>query len=198
MVAKRGIVSPIQRVGPVPGLLHLRILELSQGLRIGFRRWRETTDPKQRKWIESRIIDAAGILGHYLADAANPHHTTIHEFGWFGENPEGYATDAEFHDRFESEYVEAHIKVTDVLRNIPRPPRVIRDLHAGILEHLQRSHALVEHLYQLDCQERFSSSTTSSTHKEFTVERMVDGATMLRNVWWTMWVTSGDQAPVKP
>ena len=197
MLAKRGITSPI-RNGPVPGLLHLRILELTQQVRIGFRSWRASTDPRQRGWIEARIIDDAGILGHYVADAANPHHTTVHMFGWYGSNPEGYATDEEFHNRFETEYVQARIQLADILTKIPSQPRVVRDLQAGVLEHLQKSHALVERLYQLDRQERFGRSTTGSGHKEFTIERLADGATMLRNLWWTAWVTSGEQPPGKP
>ena len=51
MLAKRAIVSSIQPPGPAPqlrpGLLPFRILELTQQLRIGFRRWRETTDPQE-------------------------------------------------------------------------------------------------------------------------------------------------------
>lgn len=193
MLAERAIISPVERVGPVPGLIHFRILELTQQLRIGFRRWRETADPRQRTWIEARIIEDAGILGHYVADAANPHHTTIHMFGWFGENPEGYATDEEFHGRFETEYVQNHVRLSDILARIPDQPRIIRDLHVGVTDHLQKSHALVEKLYRLDRQERFGLSTTGSEHKEFTIERIADGATMLRDLWWTTWVTSGEE-----
>ena len=195
MLAKRGIVSAVESVGPVPGLLHLRILELTQQLRIGFRRWRATTDPKQRGWIEARIIDDAGILGHYVADAANPHHTTVHIFGWFGPNPKGYPTDVEFHGRFEDEYVQAHVTSLDVVGALPAEPRVVRELQEDVLQHLARSHALVERLYQLDKQEPFGPTTTGPAHKQFTVERLVAGATMLRDLWWTAWVTSGEQVP---
>ena len=197
MLAKRGIVSPIKLVGPVPGLLHLRILELAQQVRVGFRRWRQTTDPTQREWIQARIIDDAGILGHYVADAANPHHTTLHMFGWFGANPKGYATDVEFHGRFENEYVQAHIRLPDLLATLP-PPRVLRDLQADVLQHLEKSHSLVERLYQLDRQERFGPATAGPAHKQFTLERLVDGTAMLRDLWWTAWLTSGEQALAKP
>ena len=198
LLAKRAIVSPIQPPGPVPGLLHLRILELTQQVRIGFRRWRETTDPRQRGWIEARIVDDAGVLGHYVADAANPHHTTVHMFGWFGPNPKGYATDQEFHGRFENEYVQAHIQLPDVLAALPAQARVFRNLQMDVLQHLERSHSLVERLYQLDQQERFGPATAGPAHKQFTLERLVDGAAMLRDLWWTAWVTSGEQTPEKP
>jgi hypothetical protein len=40
--------------------------------------WRAEKDSNKRKWIEQRIINDAGIPGHYVIDVANPHHTTIH------------------------------------------------------------------------------------------------------------------------
>lgn len=71
------------------GTLPFRIVELTQLLRSDFRRWRATTDPTIRGFIEQRIINDAGILGHYVADCSNPAHTTIHHNGWVGENPTG-------------------------------------------------------------------------------------------------------------
>lgn len=60
------------------GLLPFEILELFQRLRVEFRLWRTTTDERQRGFVEQRIINDAGLLGHYVTDGANPHHTTIH------------------------------------------------------------------------------------------------------------------------
>ena len=135
------------------------------------------------------------MLGHYVTDAANPLHTTVHIFGWFGSNPQGYATDQDVHFRFESQYVEAHIQLPDVLAKLPPQPRVLRDLQTEVLQHLEKSHSLVERLYQLDRQERFSPATAGPEHRQFALERLVDGAAMLRDLWWTAWVTSGEPAP---
>jgi hypothetical protein len=49
--------------GATMGLLPFRILELSQQLREEFRLWRTAPD-SVKPWIEARIIDDAGILGH--------------------------------------------------------------------------------------------------------------------------------------
>src|SRR5262245_55150542 len=51
------------------GFSPFRILELFQSLRVQFRLWRAERDPNKRKWIEQRIINDAGILGHYVSDA---------------------------------------------------------------------------------------------------------------------------------
>ena len=57
--------------GAQMGLLPFRMLELSQRLRVEFRLWRTAPD-SVKPWIEARIINDAGILGHYVADGANP------------------------------------------------------------------------------------------------------------------------------
>src|ERR1043165_542215 len=67
------------------GLLPFRITELAQRLRLEFRLWRAAVD-SEKPFIEARIINDAGILGHYIADGSNPAHTTIHYNGWSGAN----------------------------------------------------------------------------------------------------------------
>jgi len=69
------------------GLLPYEILERFQNLRVEFRLWRAETDPRKRAFIEARIINDAGIMGHYVTDGGNPHHTTVQHNGWTGENP---------------------------------------------------------------------------------------------------------------
>jgi hypothetical protein len=107
------------------GLLPFRILELTQRLREEFRLWRSATDARTRGWIEARIINDAGILGHYVADGSNP------------------------------------------------------------------PNALVPRLYDLEKHATFDSSTTDAADRQFAAERLTAGARMLRDIWWTAWVTSG-------
>lgn len=179
------------------GLLPFTILELFQRLRVEFRLWRATSDPQRKRWIEQRIINDAGILGHYVTDGANPHHTTIHHNGWVGANPKGYATDKQFHARFESDFVGRQITIEDLLPKISREARVLTDTRAEIIAYLQRSHSAVERLYELDKRVKFTAETTAPQHKEFAVERLAAGAAMLRDLWWTAWVTSGPATAVK-
>lgn len=187
------------------GFVPYRMLELFQTLRIEFRLWRAEKDGNKRRWIEERILNDAGILGHYVSDAANPHHTTIHYNGWSGENPKGYTVytnepNKGFHYRFESLYVESHIQLKDVLPFVASEPRVIEKPREAIWEHLRNSNKLVEQLYMLDKQEPFSATTAGAEHKKFTSERLAAGAQMLRDLWWTAWVTSDPKLtpPVPP
>ncbi|MBD0326733.1 MAG: hypothetical protein ICV68_09890, partial [Pyrinomonadaceae bacterium] len=85
------------------GLLHFHIVELYQRLRTEFNLWRKAKDKRTREWIEERIINDAGTLGHYVTDGANPHHTSVHHDRWAEgyPNPRGFTTERGFHARFE-------------------------------------------------------------------------------------------------
>jgi hypothetical protein len=176
--------------GSAMGLLPFRIIELTQRLRQDFREWRAATDPETRAFIQARIIDDAGILGHYVADCSNPAHTSIQYNGWVGDNPNGYATDKRFHSRFESAYVDAHISVNDILSQVDSTPQAFPDVRAAVIAYLRQSNGLVERMYSLDKASAFDSGTSTAANKAFVVERLSAGARMLRDLWWTAWVTS--------
>jgi hypothetical protein len=175
--------------GSVMGLLPFRALELEQELREDFRLWRAAND-STRPWIEARIVDVAGVLGHYVADGSNPAHTTIQYNGWTGPNPNGYATDRQFHARFESVYVGSHITIGDLSPLVDPAPRVFPDVRAAIVAYLRDSNGQVERLYQIDKAHPFDANTTAPENKAFAAERLAAGARMLRDLWWTAWVTS--------
>lgn len=172
------------------GALPFRILELTQRLRVEFRLWRRAPD-SVKPYVEARIIDDAGILGHYVADASNPAHTSVHHNGWVGANPSGYTTDNTFHGRFESAFVDARVKAGDVWPFVARNATMIPDVRAGVLAYLDRSHGELTRLYDLEQSVSFTPGNTSAPHARFAAERLAAGATMLRDLWWTAWVTSG-------
>lgn len=198
-----GFIDTLSRAGidaATMGVLPFAMLETTQRLREAFRRWRTTTDPEVKKWIEARIINDAGILGHYVADGSNPAHTTIHYNGWAGPNPNGYATDRRFHSRFESVFVQAQIKAPEVMARIAPEAKVLHegDLRRAITEYIATTHREVERLYQIDKAAPFDSTQTAEANRRFAAERLAAGAEMLRDLWWTAWVTSGDPVPARP
>lgn len=172
------------------GFLPYRIIEVFQRLRVEFRLWRQEKDSKRRDWIEQRIIDDAGILGHYVADGSNPHHTTIHHNGWVGDNPKGYTTERDFHFRFEAEYVRTHIQPNDLLPKISNDARVIDQPREAVIRYLRESRSKLEELYELEKREKFGPDTKSPDHKNFAATQLAAGAQMLRDLWWTAWMTS--------
>jgi hypothetical protein len=185
------------------GFAPYRILELFQRMRVAFRLWRAETEAKKRKWIEQRIVNDGGIMGHYVADLSNPLHTTIHYNGWVGANPNGYTPvtreyNQGFHYRFEEEFVKSKIQLKDVAPGVSEQGRAIEKPREEILKYLRDSNALVEQTYILDKRERFNAATASPEHKKFVAGRLAAGAGMLRDLWWTAYVTSDPALTPKP
>jgi hypothetical protein len=180
------------------GLLPFEMLELTQKLRVDFRLWRIAPDSTVRHWIEAQIIDDAGILGHYVADGSNPHHTTKHHNGWVGDNPKGYTTDNTFHSRFESQFVQAQTKLPDVLAAMTGAPRVVPNVRDAIVAYLNTTFAQLDRLYEIDKATPFQAETSTPEQKSFAVARLAAGAEMLRDIWYTAWVTSGQPVALPP
>lgn len=181
------------------GLLPYRMEELYQRLLSGFRRWRATeAGDEERRWIEERIVNDAGILGHYVADASQPHHTTIHYNGWNASsvqevpNPEGFTESRDFHGRFESGFVRAHVPYSAVREAAAaRPVRELgglRQVRQAIRGHILESHGQVETLYRLEKETAFDPEAPApESHVAFTAGRLGAGAAMLRDLWVTAW-----------
>jgi hypothetical protein len=184
----------VQRPEQDGGLLPFRILEIYERLITEWRLWRAERDPRRRGWIEARIVNDAGVLGHYVTDAANPHHTTIHHNGWADgvANPQGYTTDRHFHNRFETAFVEAHVHQQDVSSRVTgEATSVAGHARDAVIRHIRASHDQVETLYRLEKQIGFDP--TGPAHPEtvsFAAERLAAGADMLRTLWWSAWLES--------
>lgn len=188
-----GLENPVRDGGFLP----YRIAEVYERLLTGFRRWRAAEEP-ERGWIEERILNDAGILGHYVADGAQPHHTTIHFNGWARgvPNPQGYTRSDDFHWSFESAFVSAHVPEAEVARRVSRSPRLMDDVWHDVLQYIGETHRQVETLYRLERDVGFDpEAPADSAAVAFTAERLAAGAEMLRDLWWTAWVTSEEMEP---
>ena len=183
-----GLEEPEQSAGFLP----YRMLELYERVATGFARWQQTDSEQERRWIEERVINDAGILGHYVADAANPHHTTIHFNGWNSEaaNPEGYTTARNFHWQFESEFVAANIVYEDVALAVDGNVEAVDDAWNAIVEYIQTTHEQVVPLYELEKAFGFDPARPAPETEAFTVARLAAGAEMLRTLWYSAWVES--------
>jgi hypothetical protein len=188
-----GIERPQQFVGFLPW----RILEVYQRLTTEFAIWRNMEDGPEKGFVEGRILNDAGILGHYAADAAQPHHTTIHFNGWArgAENPNGYTTNNDFHSRFESAFVSAHITYEDIAPRMDQSPRALENVRSAIWAHVAESNATVERQYQLEKAFGFDPNAPAAPElTEFVAQRLTAGAEMLRALWWSAWLESEELA----
>lgn len=174
------------------GLLLFRIVELHQRVASLWERWHVEDDPGRRRFIEARLIDDAGVLGHYVTDASQPHHTTIHFDGWDSDapNPEGFSDEPGFHARFETHFVNAHISLDDIVSRLPATPRTLEPpVRPVVIEHIMASHRRLETLYRLDRDVGFDAGRTPHADaKAFAAERLAAGSEMLATLWWSAYV----------
>ncbi len=176
------------------GFLPFTIVELYQRLVTEWELWRRERDPARRAWIEQRIINDAGILGHFVTDGAQPHHTTIHYNGWAdgAANPERFTQDRNFHARFETDFVAAHVEPRGVERLVERPRSVAGAARQAVMEYLDETHGLVEELYRIERDVGFDPSRGPGPEAvRFATERLAAGGHMLATLWVSAWVESG-------
>jgi hypothetical protein len=177
------------------GLQPYQTVEVWERLKSAMRDYRQLKqDHKETKPVEAEIVFLAGWLGHYVADGSQPLHTTIQYNGWTGPNPNGYTTEHKIHALFESVYVSANVKASDVAPLIPAKPVVIGDVFVDYMAYLRHTNSLVEKTYQLEKAGAFAGAGTPAG-KEFVDERLAAGATELRDMIYSAWVKSAEPLP---
>src|SRR5262249_1015970 len=119
-------------------------------------------------------------------------HTSVNYDGWTEANPNGYTTEKGIHARFETEFVLNNIKVADFEKKIGAPAR-LQDPFRDYMTYLGKSHDLVAKTYQIDKAGGFTGKGTGEG-LEFTRGRLAAAAQMLRDLWYTAWLESGEQA----
>ncbi|HLP25506.1 MAG TPA: hypothetical protein VK477_07505 [Acidobacteriota bacterium] len=148
---------------------------------------------------EADVIYAMGLLGHSVADCAQPLHTTVHHNGWTGENPNGYTKWPRFHSWIDGGFVaKAGLKVADlqarvtVAEPIPMPQRADgRDpLFVVVMDYLLATHTKVETVYQMEKAGLLANRQELPVTPEgraFFEERFLAGGHMLARLWVTAW-----------
>jgi hypothetical protein len=143
--------------------------------------------------VADRVLNDAGLLSHYVVDAAQPHHTTIHFNGWArgAPNPRGFTTSRDFHSQFESAFVRAHVIYQDLASRMGDAPEELGEVRETVWAYIQASNARVERLYELEKLHGFEGAAPAhpDAHR-FAVDRLVVGAEMVRALWWKAWLES--------
>ncbi|RZJ85666.1 MAG: S1/P1 Nuclease, partial [Brevundimonas sp.] len=69
---------------------------------------------------EALILRDIGVMGHYVGDGSQPHHTSIHYNGW-GDfpNPEGFTNSRQTHALFEGEFTNRVARLDAVEAAMP-------------------------------------------------------------------------------
>jgi hypothetical protein len=177
------------------GLQPYQADEVWERLLIGIRDYRELVAEKQdTKNVETEIVFLAGWLGHYVGDGSMPLHTSNKPNGWIGPNPNGYTTEHSIHGLFESKFVAANVKLSDVAPLVDTKPVVIDDVFEQYVGYLRHTHSLVEKTYQLEKMGAFAGEGTPEG-KQLVDQQLAAGAVELRDLIYTAWVRSADPLP---
>jgi len=171
------------------GFLPYSILEGYEKVLVLFRLWRDPKHAAERADIEQNIVYSAGVMGHYVADASQPLHVTIHYNGWTTSyNPESFTREP-LHGRFEGEYVKANIKPEDFSGMVSNS-HVLKDPFSEIMKYLLDSHKHVSELYRMEKTARWDAANHNADAKQFVSARLAAGAQMLSDLWYSAWVNS--------
>lgn len=194
-----------------PGFLPWKVAEMYDLLTVQWRLWRDAVrydDEVAVEQTEANIIAIAGEMGHYVADAANPHHSTWHYNGWVDPQPGQFECtgsgesircvaldplpyDCETHSRFESQFVSRTMTLDQVLPHL-RPAEVRDDPFAAAMALLEESNALVPEIYAIDREEGFDGNGNERS-RTFAASRIAAGASLLRDLWYSSWLESAER-----
>ena len=186
------------------GYLHYSIIDAWQNLERDFSYWRvlnaaeaRETDLAKREWYradrlrrEQLILRDIGVLSHYLGDASQPYHTTIHFNGWAGKtNPEGFTTSRRTHGTFEGAYTSRTMNPVTV--KAAMAPLNIEgfDVKTRTVSYLNTTVGTVIPFYRLEKAGGFRDGDARGA--AFLNERLAAGAEQLRDYVVAAWDVSG-------
>lgn len=145
----------------------------------------------------ANVIYVMAVMGHYVADAAQPLHTTRFHNGWIGDNPHGYTTSKTFHALIDGDFLmktggfslEALAKEEKPAHLVSKDPSDSRDpIFAAATRYIGQSNALVEPLYQLEKDGKLSPEKPQSKEgRAFLEGRILAAGEMLGSLWLTAW-----------
>ncbi len=151
---------------------------------------------------QANAIYTMGQMGHYVGDASQPLHTTIHHHGWKGENPHHYSTRESFHGWIDGGYfrkigganlksMEGKLRPAKSVSIDGRPAKSEEMFQATMLFILEQ-HKLVEPLYQLDQEGKLSGEGELGMQgRAFLEAQLIKSGQMLADIWYSAW----QQAP---
>lgn len=186
------------------GYLPYAMIDAWQNLGRDFAYWRvlnaaerRETNMERQAWYradrlrrEALILRDIGVMGHYVGDGSQPHHTTIHYNGW-GEfpNPEGFTNSRQTHALFEGAFTNRVARLDAVEAAMPAASLDGFDVKARTVAYLTTTVGTVIPFYRLEKAGGFRDSDPRGA--AFVNERLAAGAAELRDFIATAWTASG-------
>jgi hypothetical protein len=196
------------------GYLPYSIVDGWQQLAKDFAYWRAASvgartavDPAERAWFdtdrqrrEKLVIRDLGDWSHYVGDASQPMHVSMHFDGWGPfDNPRGFSTKRGLHAQFEGAFVKSNVK-RDAVKAATVPYRACTcSIWDRMRSLLLTSQAQVVPLYELEQKGAFVDGNPAGI--AFATARLADSASVLRDMIVDAWRASEDMTvgyPVIP
>lgn len=175
------------------GFLPYSIVEGYEQVRTDFALWRVAPAAEKGERASLTVHDI-GIFAHFVGDASQPLHTTVHFNGW-GDypNPAGYTTSRTFHADFEDVFVDAHVSASDVIP-LEGPAQTLSDVPLSeIGRYLAASNAQVVPLYELAKRGALAANGPADARTaaiNLAAKQLAAAATMLDSLIETAWRAS--------
>jgi hypothetical protein len=178
------------------GYLPYSILDGWEQLREDFAYWR--VDRGAARNIDQQLIlRDIGTWGHFVADACQPLHVTVHYNGWgHYPNPNGYTQSRTTHAFFEGAFVNRYVSQAQVAALMPRAGRLPtpaqlltqRTVMHEIARYLLQSGETVPQLYAIEKAGGFRTGSPQAL--QFVASRLATGAAELRDLAVWAWQDS--------
>ncbi len=185
------------------GYLPLAIVDGWQQLVKDFAYWRAASvgariaaDPADRAWFdadrvrrERLTIRDLGIWSHYVGDASQPMHVSIHFDGWGPfDNPRGFSTKRGLHAHFEGAFVRANVRREQVKAATAPYFACACSIQDRARLLILASHAAIEPLYAMELTGAFVDGNEAGI--AFAAARLADSASVLRDMIVDAWRAS--------
>ena len=151
-------------------------------------------DFKERQQLTIRDL---GVWAHYVGDASQPMHVSIHYNGWGKDypNPHGYTLDP-IHGPFEGAYVHDNLSEAAVRGAMAPIAACGPAIQACTADYLMKTQSTVEPLYQLWAAGGFKPGDPRG--RAFALARVAAGADMLRDLTVKAWNASATGSIGRP
>jgi hypothetical protein len=138
---------------------------------------------------ETLTVRDIGYWSHFVGDASQPLHISVHYNGWGNyPNPNGYSESHTIHARFETALVDAVATDERVAATVGDYMPSATPVRLRIAAYLRASLAGVPRVYQLEGAGAIDAASPDAA--TFVIARLAAGATMLRDLTADAWTAS--------
>lgn len=175
-----------------PGFAPYRICELYVQLKSSWRtlntyeKYRDVATEAELRAGRENIVYLMGIISHYVADVAQPLHTTVHYDGWTGPNPKEYVTRKGYiHRLIDAGVIErARLTADRLPKDVPAMRIDDEKLFRQVVAFIQSSHGRMEEVYALEKRGAFESDSEHFAEGTALVaDRLAAAGAMLAAIW---------------